>query len=143
MRPEETEAIAHRWHMDVVQKGNLGAADEILASDIVAHMNGQDIPGIEGAKQLAAGLRTAFPDIQIKHHETVTSGDLVAIRWTSDSTHRGDYFGIPPTGKPIHVEGIDIFRLRDGKIAESWVAFDNATVLRQMGVIPEPEQATA
>ena len=143
MTPEETEALAHRWHMDLTQKGNLGVADEILTRDFVTHVNGQDMPGAEGAKQLATAIRTAFPDVRISHHEAIVSGNRVAIRWTSDGTHQGDYFGVPPTGKPIHVEGIDLFHIQDGKIAEVWIEFDNLSLMQQMGVVPQPEQARA
>jgi predicted ester cyclase len=42
----------------------------------------------------------------------------MAIRWTSESTHQGDYFGVPPSGKRIHVEGIDLLHIQNGKIVE-------------------------
>ena len=143
MTPQETEALAHRWHLEVVQEGKLRVADEILAPNSVAHVNGQDLRGIEEAKQLATALRTALPDVQITHHEAIVSGNKVAIRWTSDGTHQGDYFGVPPTGRRIHVEGLDMFHIRDGKIAEMWIAFDNMGILQQMGAVPQPQQAGA
>jgi predicted ester cyclase len=143
MTPEETKAVAHRWHLDVVQEGNLGVADEILAPNSVAHVNGQDVRGPAEAKQLATALRTALPDLRITHHEDMVSGDRVAIRWTSDGSHQGDYFGVPPTGERIHIEGLDLFHIQDGKIAEMWVEFDNLGVLQQMGAAPQPQQAGA
>jgi steroid delta-isomerase-like uncharacterized protein len=143
MTPEETEALAHRWHMDLFQAGRLEVADEILADDFVAHVNSQDMRGAEGAKQLASAIRTAFPDVQITHQEALVSGDRVAIRWTSDATHRGDYFGVPPTEKRIRIEGLDLVHLRDGKIAELWISYDNLGVLQQMGAVPQPQQAGA
>src|SRR5919202_1607083 len=133
MTPEEAEAVAHRWHLEVVQAGQLGLADEILAPDFVAHVNGRDVRGADGAKQLATALRTATPDMQITHHEALVSGDRVAIRWSSEGTHQGDYFGVPPTGKRLHIEGLDLLHLRGGQIAEVWIAFDNLSVMQQMG----------
>jgi steroid delta-isomerase-like uncharacterized protein len=143
MTPQATEALAHRWHMDLVQAGNLAVADEILAPDFVAHVNDREIRGAAGAKQLATQLRTAFPDVQITHRESLVSGDRVAILWTSDSTHRGDYFGVPPSGKRIHLQGIDLFHFQDGKITEVWVEYDNLSVLQQMGAAPAQRQAGA
>ena len=99
--------------------------------------------GRDAAKQLAAGLKTAFPDIQLAHLETLVSGDSAAVRWTSDGSHQGDYFGVPPTGKRIHVEGMDLFHVRDGKIVEMWIEYDNLAVLQQMGAIPEAQPAGA
>ncbi len=143
MTPEETEAVAHRWHLEVVQASKLEVADEILTPDVVVHVNGQEVRGVEGAKQLATAIHTAFPDLQITHHESIVSGNRVAIRWTSDSTHQGDYFGIPPTGQRIHFEGNDFFHFQEGKIAELWIAFDNLGQMQQTGAIPAPGQASA
>ncbi len=142
MTAETTEAVAHRWHMDLFQAGKLEVAEEILTPDFVAHANGQDFRGVEGAKQLATLIRTAGPDLHITHHEAIVTGDRVAIRWTSESTHQGDYLGVPPTGKPIHLEGLDLFHLQDGKITEVWIVYDNRNALQQMGVLAEPGQAT-
>ncbi len=143
MKAEETEALAHRWHMDLFQAGNLEVADEILTPDFVAHVNGQEFRGVDGAKQLATLIRTAFPDIRITHHEAIVAGNRAAIRWTSDSTHQGDYFGVPPTGKPTHLEGLDLFHLQDGKISEVWIEYDNLSALQQMGAIDLTKQAGA
>ena len=41
MTPEETEAVAHRWHLEVVQAGKLEVADALLVSDVVVHTNGE------------------------------------------------------------------------------------------------------
>lgn len=141
MTVDETEALAHRWHMDLFQAGNLAVAEEILTPDFVAHANGQDFRGVEGAKQLATLIRTAFPDLAITHHEALVAGDRVAIRWSSESTHQGEYFGVPPTGKPIHLEGLDLFHLQDDQIAAVWIAYDNLGALQQMGALAAPGQA--
>ncbi len=143
MTMEATEVLAHRWHMDLFQAGNLEVADEILTPDFVAHVNGQEFRGVDGAKQLATVLRTAFPDLQITHHEALVAGNRATIRWTSDSTHQGEYFGVPPSGKRIHLEGLDLFHLQDGKITEVWIEYDNLSALQQMGAIAQPRQVGA
>jgi steroid delta-isomerase-like uncharacterized protein len=127
--------------MEVVQDDKASVADEILAPDVVLHANGQEIRGLEGAKQLAAAIHTAFPDVRINHQEAVVSGDRVAILWTSDGTHRGDYYGVPPTGKRTHIEGLDLFHVRDNKITEAWIEFDNLGLLQQIGAVPAPGKA--
>lgn len=138
MTPEETEAVAHRWHLEVVQAGKLEVADAILAPDVVVHANGQEVRGLDAAKHLASLFPVAFPDLQITHHEAIVVGNRVAIRWTSDATHQGDYFGMAPSGQPIHFEGLDFFHFHDGKIAEVWIAYDNLGPFQQAGVIPQP-----
>ena len=142
MAAEQNEAVAHRWHLEVVQAGNLAVADEILAPDCVVHANAQEVRGVDGAKQLAAAIHTAFPDAQITHHEALVSGDRVAIRWTTDATHQGEYFGVPPSGKRVHIEGLDLFHLRGGQITEIWIEYDNLSTMQQMGAIPTPGQAS-
>lgn len=141
MTDEQIEAVGHRWHLEVVQDGKTGLADHILTPDVLTHVNGQEFRGVDAAKQLATALKTAFPDMQITHHEAIVSGNNVAIRWTSTQTHGGEYFGVPASGKQIQIEGIDLFHVRNGKIAEMWIEFDNMGVLQQMGAVSQPQPA--
>jgi predicted ester cyclase len=62
----------------------------------------------------------------------------VATRWTITGTHRGDFQGVPPTGRPVTMAGVDISRFVDGRIAEHWAQFDVLGVLQQIGAIPAP-----
>ena len=121
----------------------LALAAEILAPDCVLHVNGQELRGLDAAKQVASAIQTAFPDAQITHHDAIVAGNRVAIRWTSDATHQGEYVGVPASGKRVHIEGLDWFHLQGGKIAEVWIEYDNLSVLHQMGAIPVPGQAAA
>jgi len=136
MTPEATEALAHRWHLEAIQEGKLAVADEILAPECVIHANATEVRGLAGAKQLASAFHTAFSDLRITHHEAMVAGDRVAIRWTSDGTHDGDYFGVPASGRPVHLEGLDLFHLHGDKIAEIWIEYDNLAAMQQMGAIP-------
>lgn len=73
--------------------------------------------------------------------DMLVDGDKVAVRTTFRGTHTGDFFGIPPTGKSVTVSGTHILRIADGKIAEHWGNNDDLGLMRQLGVIPAPEQA--
>jgi steroid delta-isomerase-like uncharacterized protein len=137
------EALAHRWHMEIFHEGKLEVADEILAPDFVFHMPGQDVEGAEGAKQLATELRRAFPEGPIVHEDTVAAGDKVAIRWTAHVRHQGEFLGIAATGAEVDLRGIDIFHLRDGKIAEAWIEWDLLGILQRIGAVPVLGQQTA
>jgi steroid delta-isomerase-like uncharacterized protein len=136
MTPQETEAVADRWHRDLIMAGNVALAEEILTPDVVVHANGREVHGLANVSQLAIGLRAAIPDIRITHDETLVAGDRVAIRWTNEGTHQGPYFGVPASGKRLRFEGLDLVHVRDGKIAALWIAFDNYGVLQQMGAVP-------
>ena len=143
MTSEHNEAVAHRWHLEVVQEGNTGLVDHIMTPGVLIHVNGQEFHGVDAAKQLAPAYKAAFPDLRITHHEAIASGDRVAIRWTADATHGGDYLGVPASGQRIHFEGLDFFHLQDGKIAELWIEYDNLGMMQQVGVISLPQIAGA
>ena len=66
----------------------------------------------------------------------VAEGDKVVLRYTGVATDTGGYMGRPPTGKVTRTEGMQIFRIADGKIAESWAHRDDLGVLRQLGHLP-------
>jgi steroid delta-isomerase-like uncharacterized protein len=140
----ENETLAHRYHMDIFQAGNFAVADEILAPDFVMHSPGMPSElthGPEGMKRLATAMRTAFPDLQTTHEDTISQGDKVVIRWTLSGTHTGPWLGIPPTARSFRVSGIDIFRIVDGKLVELWQEGDTLGFLQQLGVIPAAEQS--
>ncbi len=138
----ENEALAHRFHMDIFQEGRMEVADEILSTDFVNHFPGNPPEmrrGPEGVKRLAEAIRGAFPDAKITHHETITEGDKVTLRWSMTGTQDGEMFGVPPTGKSVNITGIDIFRIASGKIVEMWQNWDQMGMMQQLGVIPGPE----
>lgn len=109
------------------------------APSYVAHLAGA--PGPLDAAGWAAFMgtfTTAFPDAQISVDGVVAERDLVASRWTITGTHRGDFQGVPPTGRQVAIAGIDFSRVVDGKIAEHWAQFDLIGVMQQIGAIPVP-----
>ena len=142
MTPQETEALAHRWHLEAIQAGHPEVVDEIATPDVAVHANSMEVRGRDAAKGLATALKAAFPDVQITHHEAIVAGERVTIRWSSEATHQGDYFGTPASGKRVRFEGLDLFHIREGQIAEVWIEYDNLGVLQQMGALPAPAQAT-
>jgi steroid delta-isomerase-like uncharacterized protein len=140
---EENKALAHRFHMDIFQQGNLAAVYQIIGPDFVWHAPATPpewVQGPEGVRRAAADLRTAYPDLNFTHEDTLAEGDRVMIRWIMRGTHNGPLMGIPATGKPVTVAGIDVFRIADGQIVELWQNFDQLGMLQQIGVIPTPEQ---
>jgi steroid delta-isomerase-like uncharacterized protein len=137
----EAESIetVRRFFEEAFTEGDLDVIDEVVAADAVGHDPAQpgEIRGAEGMKALVSGYRSAFPDISFELHETVTDGEWVGIRWTSEGTHEGELMGIEPTGEHVEVEGIELDRVVDGKIVESRVAWDALGLLQQIGVVPE------
>jgi steroid delta-isomerase-like uncharacterized protein len=77
----------------------------------------------------------AFPDGQHTVDDLIAEGDKVAARLTARGTHKGEFQGIPPTGKPVSFTGMRVFRFVSGKIAEEWSNLDMFGLMQQMGVV--------
>jgi steroid delta-isomerase-like uncharacterized protein len=92
--------------------------------------------GLEGAKQFITGFQGGLSSFEYNVEDMLAEGDEVVYRWTMRAVHSGPFMGIPPTGNRLSITGIDMFRLADGKIAESWVVADALGMLQQLGVIP-------
>jgi steroid delta-isomerase-like uncharacterized protein len=92
--------------------------------------------GAELLKEVFARLLRAYPDLHITAEDLIEDGDKIVSRNTVTGTHKGEYMGIPPTGKSITYDEIFIFRLAGGRIAETWGVVDVVSQLRRLGVIP-------
>jgi steroid delta-isomerase-like uncharacterized protein len=135
--PEENKAIVRRSFEEVWNQGKLVAADEIYDASFVAHGLGVELPpGPEGFKQFVSVYRSAFPDLHFTIEDQFAEGDRVVVRWTARGTHKGELMGIPATGKPVVVTGIDIYHIHSGKAVESWANWDALGMMQQLGVIP-------
>jgi len=137
MPAEQNKAAARRF-LEETDKGNLDVIDELVSPDAVDHnpFPGQ-APGAEGVRQVFAMLKAAFPDMSQSIQDMVAEGDRVAIRSTLHGTHRGEFLGIPATGKQVALPGIDIIRFdEEGKMIEHWGLFDVPLLMQQLGVMP-------
>ena len=137
MSTEENKILVHRFNDEYINAGNLAAADELVAIDIVDHTGPPGLKhGRESHKKVVALFHTAFPDVRWTLEDVIAEGDKVAVRLTMRGTHQGEFFGIPPTGKQVTVSGIHIVRIANGRIAEHWGTNDDLGFLRQLGVLP-------
>jgi steroid delta-isomerase-like uncharacterized protein len=136
---EENEAIARRWHEDVINGANLDTLDEIVADDIIHHAGTfPDGVGTEAVKTVLGVLLTGFPDVQHTIEQVLTDGEFVVTRWQADGTQTGEFQGHAPTGKSVTWTGINIFRIECGRIAEEWSELDGLGRLQQLGVLATP-----
>jgi predicted SnoaL-like aldol condensation-catalyzing enzyme len=121
---QEYEAIARRFHMEIFQQGKLEVADEILTPDFVLRnpaLPSELTHGPEGVKKFASGVVDSSSGYQTTHHDTISKGDTVMIRWTFTGMVKKEMLGISPSDKPVTITGFDLFRITtDGKIAELW-----------------------
>jgi steroid delta-isomerase-like uncharacterized protein len=112
MTLESHKALVRKW-IDAWIVSDLDILDEIFAPDYRVN---EALIGIEGVKQAVHFLHTALSDISAELHEVVAEHDKVVIHWTIRGRHAGPFMGIPPTGKELLLEGINIYRIVDGKI---------------------------
>jgi steroid delta-isomerase-like uncharacterized protein len=137
MAAEENKAVISTFVEEVINQGQLDRADDLVAVDFVEvdPFPGQQ-QGREGLKEVINAFRTAFPDIHWVIEEMVGEGDKVFSRFTWHGTHRGEFIGVPATGKQITVKGMVVDRVVAGKMAESQILMDGLSMMRQLGVIP-------
>jgi len=116
---------------------DMSVIDELVAKDYVDNgpFHGQQ-PGREGMKQAHRTFYTGFPDIYETIDDIFAEDNRVVVRWTCRGTHKGNFAGIPATGKKVKVTGIDIYRLVDGRVVENWHNTDGLGLLDQLGMLP-------
>ncbi len=90
-------------------------------------------------KQFTAPFMEAFPDLRLTVEDIVAEGDTVAARVAFRGTHRGEFQGIPPTGKQVAFSSMVFNHVVDGKVEEHWVEMDLLRLMGQLGAIPEPQ----
>ena len=108
---------------EMFNEGRLDVAAEIFAPDFVdrGHESmAEKDGGPDGFANFVKAVRVALPDIRATIQAMVAEGDYVAMWNTATATHRGELFGMPPSGKPISMKDFHFFRFRDGKIVEHW-----------------------
>jgi steroid delta-isomerase-like uncharacterized protein len=139
----ENKALVRRFVEEFWNKGNTATADELMTPDAEIHMPTGETLDLEGLKGFNVAFRAAFPDWHSTFEELVAEGDRVAERWTGRGTHRGELWGIPPTGKRVEGPGSVFYRISGGKIVEFRGQFDMMGLTQQLGVISPPQHAEA
>ena len=138
MADNDLKGVMRRLY-DAFNGDDQHALDAVVADAFVEHEDTPGIPpGKAGLKQFVAMLHKAFPDVVFKVADIASEADKVWARVVVTGTQRGEYFGIPPTGRAIHIEVFDICRIAGSQIIEHWGLADQMGLMRQLGVIPPP-----
>ena len=140
MSLEENKAIVRRFFEEGPSKGNLSVADELLSPSFALHTPLPSAPGIQGMKDIITICRAAFEHLDVTVEDMTAEGDKVAARFTAHGIHKGSFMNLPPTGKPITMTGIEIFRIENGKIAELWGEANLLGLMVQLGILPASSQ---
>ncbi len=139
MTIEENKSLVRRYVEEILIRGDMSAADKLLAKDYRRYTSASAAPlNVEGQKQRLTGIRAAIPDLEITTEDLFAEGDRVALRVTIRGTHKGQFLNIRPTGKSIEFWGLDVIRIENGKFVEHWGGPDTFDILRQLGAVITP-----
>jgi ketosteroid isomerase-like protein len=131
---------------DTFNSHDLDGFAEVLDDDVVFQApGGLRGEGKQACLEFYGGWMSAFPDARVDVHDVYFVDDVAVEEGTFTGTHRGVLHGatgdIPPTGRPINIDYIQVLRFRDGKHSSFNLMFDQLAMLEQLGLIPEPEPA--
>jgi steroid delta-isomerase-like uncharacterized protein len=143
MSIETNKDIVNRlWYDELWGQWNTEISNELFAPNYRLHLAGVPQPlDRNGTRHVVEMYQAAFSDMTHTVEELIAEGDTVAARWTVRGTHDGDLQGLEPTGKSVQLTGLTVHHLSGGKIVETWLVFDSAELLQQLGVTAKSLEA--
>ena len=129
---DQERDLGRQWFEEVWNKGRREAIAEMLAPDAVLHDGGIDTTGAGGFYPFYDKMRAAFSGLHIHVQDSFSADDKVCVRWECTANHTGDGLGMQPSGAAIHVTGISIVRVAEGKLVEGWQNWDMLGLLEQI-----------
>jgi steroid delta-isomerase-like uncharacterized protein len=124
--------IAKQWFEEVWNKGRREAIAELLAPDAVIQESNEASTGPEGFYPFFDRMQATFSDIHVSFHDAITQDDEVSLRWSCTMRHTGEGLGMPPTNKTVHVTGISVVRIANGKLVAAWQNWDMLGLMQQI-----------
>lgn len=141
MSIEANKAVVRRMY-EAINANDIEGVLALTTEDFVVHTGIPDIaPGRAGFRTLMEIYFGAFTEQRVDVHSLVGEGDRIVSYHTHHLVQGGPFAGMPPTGKKAVVEGLEMYRLAGGKLAEMWHHDDLLGLMQQLGAIPAPEQA--
>jgi steroid delta-isomerase-like uncharacterized protein len=139
MLMQEARSVVRGFIEDVINQGNIDAADQYFWEDMVEQVPfpGQG-PGVEGLKDVLRMMRSAFPDMHWTVEEQIAEGDRVMTRFEWTGTHQGNFLGVPATGRAVKTWGMVIDRLEEGRIKDTRILMDALGLMMQLGAVGSP-----
>ncbi len=125
MANDRAKLVARRFIETVVNTGNLDRVAEFIGP-----------AAVEETRRHICGVRSTYPDLQVTVGLQIAEGELVVTRVTATGTHKGSHRGIAPTNKSVVIEGVNIARVKSGKIVEHWGAANTLEALVSIGALP-------
>jgi predicted ester cyclase len=142
MFDETKKTIARRTRELIWNQADAATIAADYTADSILHVHDPFTPdfgrGPEAVRQLVGLYRAGFPDARCTVEDIIPDGDRVVVRWSAQATHTGPLLHLAPTGRPVSVRGIDIYRFAGDQIAETWISWDALSFCQQLGIAPAP-----
>ncbi len=134
---QSAHEIAIRWFEEVWNKGRLEAVDELSTTDAKCYgfPQPESVLDREQFKEYVLEFRRSFTHVHLSVDEVVAEGYRVAVRWTGTMKHTGAGLGFAPTGRVVHVHGMSILHLHDGRISAGWNALDLGSIVQFLSAL--------
>lgn len=140
---EANKAIARKVFEEVIAEGKIEENEHIYSSKFATHGLTQDGDRNED-REATKGWRSALPDLKITLTHVIAEGDYVTIRFIAEGHNTGQGNGLPGNGHFMRIAGITIFKLENGQLTDEWTEFDEAGMMRQLGLLKhEPLRGNA
>jgi steroid delta-isomerase-like uncharacterized protein len=131
----DNKSIVRRLYEEVWNKRKLEVVDELISPSHALNdpiVSSSQI-GPESYKRRVVELTKSFPDLRFTIEDTITEKEKFVVSWIISGTQKGEFMGIPATGRKISVEGITIHHITNGKILDSYARWDALGLMRQLG----------
>ncbi|WP_369056380.1 ester cyclase [Kineococcus terrestris] len=119
----------------LLTSGRVDQLADLLTDDFRINVHGAPTRvGRDAWRENVAIMQASFSDLSVEVLHALADGDLVAVNLRFTARHTGDFLGVPATGRTVRYDSLEHYRVRDGLIAEEWIASDVGTLLSQLGV---------
>jgi predicted ester cyclase len=134
---------SRRFFEEVFPQADAEGANELVHQDAFDHSSPPDAPqGLDSVVETMRWLNSVFSDLHWEIHQMIAEGNKVVVHCTLHGRHTGDLMRLAPTGREIHQPYVQILLYENGKAKERWAVRDDMTLMRQLGVVPEPTGAS-
>ncbi len=135
---QESNKVSMSYFVEFINTANEELGSKLIAVDAQFYVPGRAEPvcGLAGYMEIIHMMRTGFPDIQWTLEEQIAENNKIAARFTMHGSPLGSFYGVPPTGKTISVQAVNIYQFFNGKIVEERGLPDLLSLLMQIDAMP-------
>jgi predicted ester cyclase len=130
--------VVRRMFSEIINEGKIDLVDELFDPEFTSETP-QGTLDRDGFKDYVAAWRGGFPDIHCEVDNLIEEGEEIAWSVRATGTHTGDFMGIPPTGRTVDFDSLNIARFRGGRGYQHKVLMNDVKMMTQLGVMPQPQ----